>query len=257
MKISSLFVAILLCFSAFAEEPVKDSAFEIEYDTSEVLKGKAYWQKDGKLAYLENHTIFYKEGKRVKVKTVYSYPDGSKFADFVSDYTKHPYIPAYKFSDERFGRVEGVEWLDGKTIRLFGQKYSDSKMKSEKLSVPKVGFAGQGFNFYIVDHLEKISAAKKPVEVDFIIPLQQKSYPFRIKARGPAKDGQIRLRAEIDNWLFRMFAPNIDVIYDTQKNTLVEYKGPSNLLNKDKDIKPVVIKYDSTGISIKQARQDN
>ena len=234
---------------------VSYAGFAMEYARKEVMTGKAYWQRDDKLAYLEEHTFFYKSNQKVKVETVYRWPSGEKFADFVSDYRKHPYIPAYRFRDKRFGRVEGLEWLPNGKIRIFGRKYADRKMVSRELDVPSPGFAGQGLNFFIVDHFDNLINSKRPTEVDFIVPLAQKSYGFRIRAQDKISDREVVLRAEIDNWFIRLFAPSIDVKYDTQKKVLIEYKGPSNLLNEDKDIKPVVIKYDTSELSVQQASQ--
>ncbi|MEO0335250.1 MAG: hypothetical protein AAF202_02585 [Pseudomonadota bacterium] len=236
------------------EEKVSYSGIAVPYDQKERMIGKAYWKSDTKkLAYVEEHTFFYLGQQRVKVETVYKWPTGEKFADFVSDYTKHPYIPAYRFRDRRYGRVEGLEWLDSGKVRVYGRKYHDHEMKSAEIDPPAPGFAGQGLNFFIVDNFLKLSSRNEPLEVGFVVPIAQKSYGFRIKTRGEPDGKVVKFRAEIDNWFIRLFAPSIDVLYDAEKKVLLEYRGPSNLLNNNKDIKPVVIKYDTSELSIQQA----
>jgi hypothetical protein len=237
-------------------QKISFAGFAIEYDRFEKMYGKAYWKESGKLGYLEEHTFYYNDNRRVKVETVYRWPTGEKFADFISDYTKHPYIPAYRFRDKRFDRIEGLEWLENGKIRIYGKKYGDRQLLSKVMDPPSPGFAAQGLNFFIVDNFEDLTAQDKdPVEVEFVAPMAQRSYGFRIKAKGLPVGNIVKFRAEIDNWFIRLFAPSIDVKYDMQKKVLLEYKGPSNLLNNEKDIETVVIKYDTSELSIQQANR--
>lgn len=245
-------------FVAFSQEPALElspvnagvevsseslKAFQVPYNRTSQMIGYAYWKDRDELAYTEEHTFYFQGQKRVKVSTVYRNPSGEPFADFVSDYTQDPYVPAYRFRDQRFGRIEGLQWLDEGQIQLYGKKYADKKLKTKTIKAPKVGFAGQGLNFFIVDNFQKFSSLKRPVEVDFVVPLALKSYGFRIRPKESKREGVTRLRAEIDNWFIRLFAPSIDVVYDTDKKVLLEYRGPSNLLSNSRDIEPVVIKY--------------
>ena len=215
-----------------------------DYDRVEYIQGDAFKKSNGKLAYREKHSIFYKDEKPVRVKTEYISPTGENYGEFESDYTQHPYIPNYKFLDERFGRLEGLTWVGPKEVEVFGRKKKSSKLKKKNIKIGnKTVFAAQGFNFFFIDNIMKLQRLDEPLEVKFIIPMEGKKYSFRIRKRGESKRGLVKFRIEIDNWFLRLFAPHIDLKYDTMQNRLVEYKGPSNLLNKKKQVQSVIILY--------------
>ena len=73
--------------------------------------------------------------------------------------------------------------------------------------------AGQGLNFFVRDHLEAFAASGAVGETTFLMPLADQQITFRIRRLGPAEGASdtMTVRIEADNWLFRLFAPHLEV----------------------------------------------
>ena len=97
----------------------------------EIVQGRAY-DDQGRLAYLERHTITYRNGHILKIKTVYTDADHVPIAKTESDFSKNRELGNYDFRDDRpfvGSRVagSGIQYQtmgqDGfsQLLKIFGQ----------------------------------------------------------------------------------------------------------------------------------------
>lgn len=196
---------------------------------------------DGSPAYRELHEVTYDEDRVVRAFTRYLNPDGSPRATLESTFPEGPRLPNYSFTDLGTdpGVREGVRCCaPGRTLEVFHQQ------KSRRLSYSDDWVTGQGFHYLAREALPSIARGVEQ-QIRFVIPSQLDSYSFRIR-KGDASDpssGSVEVVLEVQNWLLRLFAPSIHATYDIGRRRLLEYRGPSNLLDQKGDVKTVRIKY--------------
>ena len=189
--------------------------------------------------YTERHTAFYQSDKLLRSKNDYFDLQGKKIAELNSDYTRSLMMPTYVFRDLRTGSTEGLRWQNGKYY-IFRQARGEREELSELEDVQGV-FSCQGWHYYLVKNLDRIG--KADVEMKLIFPSSLDFYDFRIRLLGKRQQ-QVDLRLEFDSWIIRLFAPHLDLTYDTATKKLVRFFGPSNILDQNGDVQNVYIFYD-------------
>lgn len=205
----------------------------------------------GEIVYIENHRLVYKNGRHQQNQTRYVDATGSEMAVLDADFSVHPYTPSYRFQDKRFDREDGT-LVSEDTVKVYGRGHKDSARRENTLPLTQNMMTGQGLHFFIRDHLEELVQTGASKRVKFLVPLQGKSYDFRILPS--AKDQRaITFKIEADSWFLRLFAPSLEVTYDMATKRLLSYKGISNILGSDKKIQNVVITYHYDGEFISKA----
>lgn len=199
----------------------------------------------GEIVYTEVHRMLYQESRPRRNQTRYLNAEGQQFAILESNFTPHPYVPSYRFKDMRFGRSEGTVVEDG-LVRLYWRRSADAAIKARTLPLTDNMITGQGLHVFLQDHLQKLVDRDVVEKVNFLIPLEGEQYPFRIRhLTGPGSSpGTVSFRVEIDNWFLRLFAPYIEVRYHRATKRLLYYKGPSNLLDANREVQNVTITYE-------------
>ncbi len=76
-----------------------------------------------------------------------------------------------------------------------------------------------------------------------IFPSKLDYYSFRIRPL-ESEDTILLLRLEFDSWFIRLFAPHLDITYNKSTKKIVQYYGPSNILDESGEIQNVHIFYD-------------
>ena len=56
-------------------------------------------------------------------------------------------------------------------------------------------------------------------------------------------DRRLTLRIDIDHWLYRLFAPHMDIAYDVRSRRLLWYEGPTHILDALRAVRTVRIDY--------------
>lgn len=197
----------------------------------------------GEVVYREQHRVTYRDGRHVSGETRYLSPAGESIARLDSDYGNHPYVPTYRFEDYRFQREDGAR-VQGDRVTVYGRTSDTDGMARTTLLLRPDMVSGQGLHYFIQDHLQELAAGAQR-QVRFLIPLEQDAYTFRIRpldSAGASAD-TARFRIEIDNWLWRLFAPYLEVRYELSDGRLLRYEGPSNILNPSGEIQNVTIDY--------------
>jgi hypothetical protein len=209
--------------------------------------------EDGKLAYVESHRVEFQHGRHVSSTTQYINRHGDTFAELVSRYDGHRYVPTYAFRDNRFGRESGVS-VAADQVRFYGRKDKSEQRREDVARLAANMTAGQGLNFYVRDHLEAFAASSAVRKPTFLMPLAGQQVTFRMRRLEPdtGANDTITVRIEADNWLFRLFAPHLEVTYNLTTRRLLSYRGPSNILNADRDVQNVQITYtyEPGGVSV-------
>lgn len=194
--------------------------------------------RDGKVLYREKHVAEYRNDRVFKARTQYFSPDGKLAGELESTFPVTPYLPNYRFQNLEAKIIEGVDCCtDGKLVAF----HQDQK---KSLQYGPNWVSGQGFHYLARDSLKTLDSGRIS-EFRFLIPSKLGTYAFRIRSEGrdPEAPRLERIRLEIDQWFFRLFAPKITAWYDRETRRLMRYEGPSNLEDQKGRVPTVVIEY--------------
>ncbi len=198
--------------------------------------------KKGNIAYLEEHELKYND--EVIESSITRYTDTNKkvIAELISTYTPHKWMPTYSFKDLRFSKVNGVN-TSSDTIEMFTQDGKNEKTKKKTKAFKPDMIGGQGFHYFIQDHLEKLSK-NETVKTKFVLPGALDYYSFVIKKsdKKKVKDTEIYLVMKLDS-LLSVFISPIYMTYDIPTKRLMGYEGESNLQDENEKALDVEITY--------------
>jgi hypothetical protein len=190
--------------------------------------GFAFDDATGKYLYTEVHQHIYDGDRWLSGSVRYFSPDNHLMGEKTLDFSKDPYIPVFrsKFPGERY--EEAVANLTPSAIEL--EKLFEGKQQKVSIDRQPGMVADAGFNCYIVDHLADLSSGKT-AQFSFVVAGQLDKYSFRLKKAGDGTlDGHptLKIKGEPDSFLRYLVSP-LQMTYDLQTKTLVEYRGTSNL----------------------------
>jgi len=190
----------------------------------------------GQFLYRERHEVTEVGGKPERALTVYYDRAGKEIARLSSDFRRSPYAPTYRFKDARSGKQESVE-VRGRSVQV------DYGGERKSLAVPadETLVVGQGLHHFVRLNLARLS--RETLTVRFAVPSRFDTYTFRVRPLDPPSPGVVRLRIEIDSWLMRQLAPNLEVDYELATRRLLRYRGVSNVEASDGSTQKVVIRY--------------
>lgn len=232
----AVFLSLIFCTIGLE---AKDSPDEVSY-------GRSLDADTGKLLYSEKHITNFKDGRIISLHTEYFNLKKEKFAELKSDFSVHPYLPEYKFTDSRFGREDGTKNLkDGKKVEVFARPKKGDELKTTTMKVTPMLITGQGLHAYMNANLDKLIKKESSTDIDFLIPMNQKDYKFEIN-KLEVKDGMAVFKVKIRSWFLSMFAPSLQVTYEVKTKRLMIFEGPSNIVsdeNKSQNVK-IVYSYD-------------
>jgi len=197
---------------------------------------------EGKSVYREKHTVELSAGKVIKSTTVYTNGLGEIIARLENDYRKSLSVPEHEMKDLVHGGAHGVRY-ENNVIILFNREGTKEDTKSIRVDdfKNKLLVGGQGFHYYLVEHLEEI-IKKQELALKFLIPGRLDAYDFYLKV-GKVTADTVDFEIEIDNWFLKLFAPKLELVYDRKSKRLLHYSGLSNIKDKKKELMKVKIKY--------------
>jgi hypothetical protein len=205
----------------------------------EKFAGKAL-NSEGKLEYVEYHTVTHLKGKVSASQTIYYDANNNKIGELISEYSFGPQFGSYNFRDIRAQYQDGVKVAKDR-IWLFRKLSTEDDFEEKYFPKETDQIVGQGFHQFILHNLEKI-AQGEVFQIRLVLPSRLDQYEFRISKRKINGD-TLYIRLEIDNWLLRLFAPHVDVEYDLRTRHLLRYEGISNLEDSSGKHKKVFITY--------------
>lgn len=207
------------------------------------VRTKVHWgeAKDeaGNLLYREKHEVTY-DDRRV-ASSITSYRDASdrEFARLESDYRMSVTMPTYVFEDYRSGHREGLRFEEGRYY-IFNQEPDEQETKKVLDDDTNV-YSCQGWHYYLVNNLDKVESGDDLI-VRLIFPNRFRPYTFKILSLGSEGD-TIRVKVRIANWLLSLFVPHLEVVYEKNEKKLIEYYGPSNIVDAEGELQKVHITY--------------
>jgi hypothetical protein len=195
--------------------------------------------EQGELVYREKHSVT-REGARVITSlTEYFSPAGQLLATMESDYSRNLSMPTYVFEDLRRGYREGLRDENGEYI-IFKEN-RDGEEETAAVTQTEGVFSCQGWHYYLVNNLSVLE--RENVELNLILPSQLRALPFEIQ-RVRSEGDRVEAVLKLNHWLFRYFAPTLQLVYDRKSRKLVEYRGISNISDAEGNRQDVRIVYE-------------
>ena len=226
----------------FSAATIATSLLILSFSASLAAEREVHWgearSRQGELVYRERHSVTSEGGQVMTSLTEYFSPAGQLLATMESDYSRNLSMPTYVFDDLRRGYREGLRDEDGEYI-IF-KKAKDGEEETEAITNTQDVFSCQGWHYYLVNNLAVLE--RDNVELNLILPSELKAFPFEIQ-RVRSEGDRVEAVLKLNHWLFRYFAPTLQLVYDSKSRKLVEYRGISNILDSKGDRQDVRIVY--------------
>ncbi len=222
--------ATLLCLGIAAPASALIDADAGGRATVREFTGYAYDQKSSALLYTERHRQELQGNRLLRSKVMYTDPQGKVIARKTLDYSANPYAPQFRTEDLRTGSIEAGAFVDSQYTVSFRARHKEN-LRTRRLGEVKKLVADAGFDSYVRARMHELLKGHD-VHFEFAVPSRLESIAFRAAPMGTElKDGRelLRIRAEVDNALLRLFVSPIFLGYDIKTGDLIEYIGLSNL----------------------------
>ena len=195
--------------------------------------GYAFDLNTNRYLYTEVHEQTLADGRWVSGRIGYFSPDGKRLGLKTLDFSADPFIPLYDYQLPALGYREGITKI-GEDVTL--TKTADGKTQTK--SVPKKDpiTGDSGFHNFLYEHFADLLAGKT-VPFTFIAAGNLDSYKFRAKRLDDTTfEGKKAVQFLVEaNSLLRLVAPNLLVTYNPTEKRLLEYRGPSNVIDPETD----------------------
>lgn len=195
--------------------------------------GYAFDLKTDRYLYTEVHSQELQSGRWVRGQIAYFGADGRKLGSKSLDFSADPFIPLYDYQLPGQGYREGITRIDGSVALT---KTDDGKTRTN--SVPKADpiTGDSGFHNFLVSRFDELMSGKT-VAFTFVAAGNLDSYKFRARRiEDVSFEGRKAVRFMVEaNSLLRIVAPNLVVTYDPERKRLLEYRGPSNVIDPATD----------------------
>jgi hypothetical protein len=218
-------ITLLLCCKAHCETQVFEAIARYE----------------GRVVYLERHTVVYDDQTIIKSLTEYQDAHGKPFGSLRSDFTRSLAAPEYIFRDNRQQSLQGQRWANQK-LEVFSQERKQARVvKKDLIKTPEVMIGGEGLIYYIGAHLKELIGSDG-MDFKFVIPGRLSAFDFFIK---PLEHNATEAAFEVKmkSWLMGLFGPRLKLIYDLQKKRVISFEGLSNVRNSDGSMMSVDVQY--------------
>lgn len=235
-------VFVLAAFLATALAAFARAERTMEYQGEARLVSE---RSPGRVVYLERHRVtLADDGRPIQAETRYEAPDGRLLAELRSDFRESLTVPSHTTTDHRTGNTHGLRRENGRVV-LFDRmpnKPERTRILTAKDAGDRLLVGCQGLNYYLGDRVERQKSPSR-LPLRFLIPGKLDYYDFGLTSKGTSADGIAEFEVTIQSWFLRIFAPKLEVKYDTTRGRLVWYRGISNILNDQGENQAVEITY--------------
>lgn len=247
--INHLFIALLFTGSsiiAFAaqnlSEPLKSS--EISYVGEAYLLGSS--NSSNTLLYREEHRLLLQAGKPVRRQVNYYSAEGELIASKKNWYRSSPTQPDFILTDFRTDyreEAKSTETSNTNTLTLI----LTENQETEQTQLTEFDYElviDAGFDDFIRQHWDALQAGKT-IPFSFASVARQTSVNFEVEAQNPEQSNatnlklEMTLRSSLLSWLM---SP-IKLEYDRNTQSLMRYRGLSNIQDNNGDGQEVDIRY--------------
>lgn len=201
----------------------------------------------GELAYTETHDIrLNADGTPVKARTDYFGPDHNLRAVLETEFKDELAASDYTFTDRRDGSAHGV--IARKDGFLVWKKSKDGRreeelIKKQDFKAKDLVVAGQGLFFYLRNNLKTFKKGDSiPVKLLFPGRLDYFSFDLTVDEDDPQT---ISFKMKANSLFMSLFVPSLRFKFDKASNEILEYTGPSNLVDESGGMQKVEISYNS------------
>lgn len=219
-------------------------AYANEMANVEVISAIAR-KPDGGLAYTEKHQIrLGSDGTPTQARTDYFGPDKTLRAILETDFKNGLAASDYTFIDKRDGSSHGVESKkDGFVVwkKSKDGKREEELIKKEDFHAKDLVVAGQGLFFYLRNNLQTFKKGDS-IPVKLLFPGKLDYFSFDLKV-DEEESRFISFKMKAHNFILSLFIPSLRFKFNKVTKEIVEYAGPSNLVDDRGGMQRVEISY--------------
>jgi hypothetical protein len=183
----------------------------------------------GTFWYTEHHTVRTANG-RTDIQTKYVAADGKPIAEISAEITSERYLPKTRLIDHRDDYVYSIEPIRDRHAVLVTQQLGRGREERRTLALRDDLMTFQGVLLYIIDQRGALQRGQS-LFVQSIVPSRMTSYGVRIYRRA-SQGNLLTVRVEMSSVAFRFFSTPSDITIDVASGRLLEFAGPSNLLDE-------------------------
>jgi len=193
----------------------------------------------GALWYTEHDTVRTAAG-RTQIETRYVAADGRPMADLSAEITGPRYLPTTHLIDHRDNYVYSVEPLPDRGVVKLTQQLGRGVVEQRTIPLRGDLMTFQGVLLFIVDRRADLQRGQA-LSAQWIVPSRMTSYGVRIYKRS-LQGNLLTVRLELSSVAFRFFSTPSDLTIDVASGRILEFAGPSNLLDeKDKPVRVHIV----------------
>lgn len=221
----ALLLASLLAFAPLAS---------LAADVTARFYGYAYDLKSNRYLYTEVHEQKLSGDKWLGGSIRYYGADGVLLGEKKMDFSANPFIPVYDYHLPALQYQEGITSVSDSGIAML--KSSHGKRKTVKVDNDPPMAADSGFHAFLRAHFQDLLDGKT-VPFTFVAAGNLDTFKFRAKRIDDTTfEGKKAVRFLVEaNSLLRVVAPNLQLTYDPEEQRLLEYRGPSNVIDPATD----------------------
>jgi len=196
--------------------------------------GHAYDLKTNRYLYTEVHEQRLSGDKWLGGSIKYFSPDGVLLGEKKLDFSANPFVPTYDYQLPALQYQEAITSVGADEIAM--SKSNHGKRKTATVANKAPIAADSGFHTFLRIHFKELLDGKT-VPFTFVAAGNLDSYKFRAKRiEDTTFEGKKAVRFLVEaNSLLRIVAPNLQVTYDPDQERLLEYRGPSNVIDPETD----------------------
>lgn len=196
--------------------------------------GHAYDIKTNRYLYTEVHQQKLSGEKWLGGSIKYFAPDGVLLGEKKLDFAANPYIPVYDYQLPALQYQEAITKVTASSIEMLKSSHGKKKTGAVDNKAPMA--ADSGFHTFLRANFKDLMDGKT-VPFTFVAAGNLDSFKFRAKRiEDTTFEGKKAVRFLVEaNSLLRVVAPNLELTYDPGEQRLLEYRGPSNVIDPTTD----------------------
>jgi hypothetical protein len=232
-------IVLVAAIAALRGEPAIGDSRQVANGTMPTsFSGRAVTDA-GTFWYTEHHTVRSVSG-RTEIETRYVAADGKPIAELSAEITSERYLPKTRLIDHRDNYVYSVDPIRDRRVVLLTQQLGRGREEHKTLALRDDLMTFQGVLLFIIDQRAALQRGQS-LFVQSIVPSRLTSYGLRLYRRS-LEGNLLRVRLEMSSVAFRVFATPSEVTIDVASGRLLEFAGPSNLLDeKDRPVRVHIV----------------
>lgn len=208
-----------------------------------VIVGEAFDIESRELVYTETHR-WPANGEH---QVIYREPSGETFAEKTIVYGEQPTAPSVWQHNQRIGETFVTSTVQDGRLEASYTRTNDNVSKSRSFAVSPSLVIDAGFHPFILEHWKALLAGHEQ-QINYLLPIRMQEIALNVALVDCVEIQADRVCFTItaSNWLLALVAKPLHLVYDTETQRLVEFRGKSNIAAKSGDYHSVKITYTYT-----------